>query len=192
MDKRVFGEWLLETRAISKDAFGRQRTIFLDNCSGHLESDMQREKLAKISAVIKFLPKNATHLCQPADSFVIQNIKQRRRILWDEEKVRLIDSRQWKQGLLKSRKLPNLGKLFFLKVAAPVIRDVNKMRDKNGLTYAQKSMIRCGLSRDLNGQWRICQLFRHLQVIIEKHRTVFDGKSPFEDSDSSSSDSSEA
>ena len=58
--------------------------------------------------------------------------------------------------------------------------------------WKNKSMIRCGLSRDLNGQWRICPLFPHLQVIIEKHRTIFDGKSPFEDSDSSSSDSSEA
>ena len=192
MDKRVFGEWLLETRAISKDAFGRQWTIVLDNCSGHLEPDIQRENLAKINAVIKFLSKNATHLCEQADSFVIQKLKQRWRILWDEEKVRLIDSRQWKEGLLKSGKLPNPGKLFFLKLAARVIRDVNKMRDKNGLTYAQKSMIRCGLSRDLNGKWRICPLFPHLQVIIEKQRTVFDGKSPFEDRDSRSSDSSEA
>ena len=77
MDKRVSGEWLIETCAISKDAFRRQRTICLDNCSGHLESDIQRENLAKTNAVIKFLPKNATHLCQPADSFAIQNIKQR-------------------------------------------------------------------------------------------------------------------
>lgn len=67
-----------------------------------------------------------------------------------------------------------------MKLAARVVRDVNEMRDSDGLTYAQKAMIRCGLSRDLNGQWRIAQLFPHLKNIIEKHRAFFDGKSPFE------------
>lgn len=43
MDGQVFMVWLSETRVISKDPLGRKRIIFLDNCSGHGESDMQTE-----------------------------------------------------------------------------------------------------------------------------------------------------
>ena len=49
------------------------------------------------------------------------------------------------------------------------------MRDENGLSYARKAMIRCGLSQDLNGQWRVEQLFPHLQEIIRRQKDNFDG-----------------
>lgn len=75
LDQRELDEGPLEIRAISKDDFRRQPTIFLDNCSDHLESDIQRENLTKLIAVIKFLLKNATHLRQPAESFVIQDFE---------------------------------------------------------------------------------------------------------------------
>lgn len=100
-------------------------------------SHKQAAKLRAINTTLRVLPKNATHLCQPADSFVIQKIKQRWRKLWDEEKVRLINSREWQEGLLKSGTLPNPGKIFFLRLVARVVREVNKMRDKKGLSYAR-------------------------------------------------------
>ena len=37
-------------------------------------------------------------------------------------------------------------------------------------------MIRCGLSLDLNGEWRVEQLFPQLQDIIRRHRKHFDWK----------------
>lgn len=49
------------------------------------------------------------------------------------------------------------------------------MRDENGLSYARKAMIRCGLSQDLNGQWRVEQLFPHLQDITQRHKENCDG-----------------
>jgi len=67
--------------------------------------------------------------------------------------------------------------VFFLKFAAAVVRDVNGMRDSDGLTYARKAMIRCGMALDLNGQWRVSQLFPHFQNIIAKHKEYFEGKS---------------
>lgn len=45
-----------------------------------------------------------------------------------------------------SGKLKNPGKGFFLKLAANSIREVNKQRDKNGVPYARKAMIRTGMA----------------------------------------------
>ncbi|KAG6943380.1 hypothetical protein JG688_00017631, partial [Phytophthora aleatoria] len=38
---------------------------------------------------VRFLPANAPHLCQPADSFIIKSIKDLWRAEWDREKRRL-------------------------------------------------------------------------------------------------------
>ena len=57
--------------------------------------------------------------------------------------------------------------------------DENSMRDKNGFPYAQKAMIRCGLSKDWNGLWRVSQLFPHLQNIVKKHQEYFEGEKGF-------------
>ena len=43
------------------------------------------------------------------------------------------------------------------------------------MSYARKSMIRCGLALDVDGTWSIGQLFPHLQDIVAKHRTYFEG-----------------
>jgi hypothetical protein len=67
----------------------------------------------------------------------------------------------------------NPGKEFFLRLAADAVRDVNLMRDENGLTYSRKAMIRCGLALDVTGVWHEKQLSRELQLIISKHRKYF-------------------
>lgn len=49
------------------------------------------------------------------------------------------------------------------------------MKDKNGLNYARKSMIRTGLALNTNGQWEEAQLSQDLQSIVAKYRVHFDG-----------------
>ena len=46
-------------------------------------------------------------------------------------------------------KIINPGKRFFLKLAANCVRDVNRQRTSEGITYARKAMIRCGMSLNL-------------------------------------------
>ena len=55
------------------------------------------------------------------------------------------------------------------------MRAVNSMKDKDGVSYARKAMIRCGLGLDLDGEWQESQLFPELQMIINNHRAHFDG-----------------
>ena len=57
------------------------------------------------------------------------------------------------------------------------MREVNAQKDKNGLSYARKAMMRTGMSLNLNGKWEESQLFLILQGIIAKHRNHFDGES---------------
>ncbi len=55
------------------------------------------------------------------------------------------------------------------------VRRVNEQRDQTGLTYARKTMICCGLSLDIIGEWHEKQLNRDLQIVIEKHHQHFEG-----------------
>ena len=46
-----------------------------------------------------------------------------------------------------------------MKLDAESGRAVNSMKDKNGVSYAHKAMIRCGLGLDLDGEWQESQMF---------------------------------
>ena len=97
----------------------------MDNAAGHGETEEQQTALEKLKASLRLLPPNSTDLCQPCDSFVIQKLKERWVALWDEKEATLLTSPEWVAGRGWG-KLPNPGKRFFLKLAATVVRDVNK------------------------------------------------------------------
>ena len=74
-----------------------------------------------------------------------------------------------------SGKIPNPGKHFYLRLAAAAVSDVSAMRDKDGIRFARKAMIRTGLALNINGQWEGRQLFPKLQEIVNKYRTYSAG-----------------
>ncbi|EGZ12175.1 hypothetical protein PHYSODRAFT_515705 [Phytophthora sojae] len=177
MTQRLFREYLSERKAMRADPHGRNKTIYLDNCSGHLEADQCQDELNSINADLQFFPLNATDLCQPADSFIIAKIKDAR---WNAKKLSLIKENCWQNNIRMdgswSGKLQNPGKTFFLQLAADAVRDVNHQKDKNGMSYARKAMIRCGLSLGIDGTWSVAQLYPHLQDVVAKHRAHFEGE----------------
>lgn len=64
--------------------------------------------------------------------------------------------------------------------------------DKNGISYACKAMICCGMATDFCGHWRIEQLPSELQNVVAENRVYFLGTNGLsfkmiEDSSSSSS-----
>ncbi|OWY93348.1 hypothetical protein PHMEG_00037300 [Phytophthora megakarya] len=73
---------------------GREKRIFLDNCTSHLDQDQCENKLAILKARLVYFPANATDLCQPADSFVIAKIKDAWRRKWNERKIALIEGEE--------------------------------------------------------------------------------------------------
>lgn len=179
IDGRVMKLWAEEKRALSRLPNNRKRVLFMDNCSSHKMNDELAEILTNINTEIRYFPANATDLLQPADSFVIQKIKAAWTKRWEQYKAEFLRTvGDFGSFGTKSGAIPNPGKPFFLKIAAQAVRDVNMQRDENGLTYARKAMIRCGLAKQPNGLWEIKQLFPHLQNIIAKHRVYFDGVNP--------------
>lgn len=184
MDRRVFAEWLREDRCIKPDRHARTQVVFVDNAAGHREDASLSDELSRKRVDLRFLPANSTDLCQPADANVIQMLKKVWRDEWEKEKLRLAS--EWRFSNVPngagewSGKLKQPGKRFFLSLAARCCRQVSEMRDEDNVSRVRKSMIRCGLGKNLNGVWVVRQLFPHLQELVAKRREHFDGKEPLD------------
>jgi DDE superfamily endonuclease len=152
MTKKVWLEWLSEPRAQRRNASANnmpgKRVIFVDNYGAHNDSADVQMHLDRARASIRKLVACATDKVQPFDSYVISKIKDVWTSMWEEYKFQAIKNGQWAEisGAIK-----NPGKTFFLKLAAEAVRRVNTMRDVNGLTFARKAMIRCGLFAGCHG-----------------------------------------
>ena len=133
--------------------------------------------LAQKQITLKYLSICATYLCQPADTFLISNIKEAWTKRWEAKKSELIQENAWQNNPRGDGqwlgKLTNPSKRFFLQLAADVIQDINRFVDSDNLSYAKKSMIRCSLALGIDGTWSVNQLFLHLQEIIENISHIF-------------------
>lgn len=175
MDSKVWPEWIsVQKSTASSVGYPQARTLFVDNCSSHMENDDVNFRLSKSNFVLRKLPPNTTELCQPCDMFVIEKFKEVWRRMWDEYKYDCV--RSGEMDSTKSGKIPNPGKRFFLKMTANAIREVNRMKDKSGISFARRSMIMTGMSLNINGKWEESQLTEQLQLIIAKYRSHFNGE----------------
>jgi hypothetical protein len=117
---------------------------------------------------------------QPTDQTIIAKIKDAWIRRCEMKKLEMICTDQWQNDPQGRRgwfgKLRNSGKPYFLSLATVPIRDVNEELDAYGMTYARKSMMRCGLSTDQDGVWRCEQLFLELQEIIMQYPNHFHGE----------------
>jgi hypothetical protein len=75
MDQALFPEFFLEPRAFQLDLHGRTKVVWVDNCSSHRITPRLTTVLTEKQTILKFLPPCYTHLCQPADTFIISKIK---------------------------------------------------------------------------------------------------------------------
>ena len=179
MSQRILVEYFLEPRTFQPDLHNRTKVVWLDNCTSHNMTTRLAEVLEQKRCILKYLPPCSTHLCQPADTFIISKIKDAWTKRWDAKKLELIQGDAWQNQQRTdgqwSGKLINPGKRFYLQLAADAVDDVNKEVDGLNMLYARKAMIRCGLSLDMDGTWTVQQLFPHLQEIICRHETSFRG-----------------
>lgn len=178
MDTTIMKDWLQEPRVIMPLSGNRLRYLFIDNCSGHILDENILAAAEVLRTTINYFFPNATDLIQPCDSFIIQKIKDAWRKRWDEHKLSLLRNNAWTEG----GRLPNPGKAFFLRLAAASVADVNAQRDENGISYARKAMIICGLALNTNGRWEERQLKPELQNIINKHRALFENPDDIQES----------
>lgn len=86
MDSKVWYDWLSEPRAMPVQFVEKKRTLFVDNCSSHNENETIEGQLETIKLNLRKFPSTTTGSTQPADSFVIQKIKDRWRFHWEKYK----------------------------------------------------------------------------------------------------------
>lgn len=110
MDTTAMPQWLSGKKLITKLPHDRKRILYLDNCNGYNQIAKLDYACTAINTEIIYFPKNATHLVQTADSFVIQKIKRSLTTRWEEHKTGLIQRIEWTDG---SGKLRNPNKSFF-------------------------------------------------------------------------------
>lgn len=117
---------------------GRKRILYLDNYSGHRLTEGALAAANDINTQIRFFPPNRTDLIQPCNSYIVQKIKSACQKRWEKYEMELIQSGRWKDS---SDRITNPGKSYFLRLAAYSVRDVNKQREADRLSYARKAMI---------------------------------------------------
>ena len=179
MDQSIFSQYFMEPRSYQPNHHGRIKYVWVDNCTTHNMTPTLATLLAQKRTTLKYLPICAIHLCQPANTFLISNIKEAWTKQWEAKKSELIQENAWQNNPRGdgqwSGKLTNPGKRFFLQLVVDAIQVVNRLVDSDNLSYARKSMIRCGLALGIDGTWSVNQLFPHLQEIIGKHFPYFQG-----------------
>lgn len=174
MDQRVMALMLKEGRFIKKRADGRKHVIYLDNVGSHNLTPELQNILDDLNIELRYFPPCTTDLTQPCDSFVIQIIKAAWRKKWENKKARDVMDGEFRDGAGGSGKLLNPGKHYFLKLGAEAVHTARLRTDDNGLNYARKAMILCGLSLDTDGIWRVKQLKKELRDLVQGHRALFD------------------
>ena len=180
MDQALFAEFFVDPQAFQADIHGRQKLVWVDNCTGHNITPRLTAILEARHTALKYLPPCSTHLCQPADTFIILKVKDAWTRRWEAKKTELITTGAWQNNPRAdgqwSGKLTNPGKRFFLQLAADSVQDVNQQLDCDNMTYARKAMIRSGLALNVDGTWNVHQLFLHLQELLAKHEPYFLGQ----------------
>lgn len=71
MDREVMPQWLREWKVMNALRHGWRLVLYMDNCSGHVETGAMMEALTEINTGARFSP----DLLQPVDSIVIQKLK---------------------------------------------------------------------------------------------------------------------
>ena len=175
MDRSTFPKYLREPRAISALPGSDERILFVDYATGHDETPDTLTALSEIRASLRKLPANSKNLCQPLDSFIIKCFKGLWREEWEKERKRLIENNQFS---MDSGKLLHPTREWYMRLALECVQKINERHGENGLSFPRKAMFRCGLSLDIDGIWRRQQLFQHLQDIINKYPTNFEGTEP--------------
>jgi len=81
MDRVRFIQYSNEPKVIGAQDGSQQRMLYMDNEYGHRMKMAVQEALNNVNTFLRYLPANATHLCQPLDQFINREIKR----IWRKE-----------------------------------------------------------------------------------------------------------
>lgn len=95
VDRIVFDQLLSDPRAISQALQGHSIILIVDNSSVHGQNADIQETLQSINNELRRLSARTTHLFQPLDNFIVKAINGFWGSLWDADKKRKIEQRDF-------------------------------------------------------------------------------------------------
>ena len=69
---------------------------------------------------------------------------------------------------------------WYMRISLQCSEKINACVDEDGMSIARKAMIRTGSSLDVDGTWKVEQIFSHLQDIIAAYPENFNDMDPDE------------
>ena len=95
MDQSIFSEYFMEPHVYQSHHYGRTKYVWVDNCTAHNMTPTLVAVLTQKRTTLKYLSICTTYLCQPADTFLISNIKETWTKRWEVKKSELIHENAW-------------------------------------------------------------------------------------------------
>lgn len=176
MNQNLFAAYFRNTRIIQPLPDNRIRKIWIDSPRVHNETPNLLQSLQPIRTELKRFMSNATTLSQPLDQYLLRIFKAEWRKRWEMKRAELAISETY----TSTGRLTNPGKLFFLQLVKDVVTDLNQRRTDRGITLARESLICTGIAPDIDGIWKVSQLTKELQSIVNEHLDNFNGLNPFQ------------
>jgi len=176
MNQALFAEYFANPELIEPLPFPRVRKIWIDNPRVHAETPALLQSLEPLRTELKRFLSNATTLVQALDQYLIRIFKAEWRKRWELKQAELCITEVYTaQG-----RISNPGKHFYLQLVKDVIDDLNERTTDRGISLARESLICTGLAPDIDGVWKISQLTKELQSMVNAHMDCFNGLNPFE------------
>ena len=98
MDQALFAKFFVDPQAFHFDIHGRQKLVWVDNCTSHNITPRLTVVLEAKHSTLKYLPPCFIHLCQPADTFIISKVKDAWTRRWEAIKTELIATGAWQNN----------------------------------------------------------------------------------------------
>jgi len=173
VNRRVFAEYFSDGRFILPLSNNRERRLYIDDCHVHNTTPALTASTHVCRTQLRRFFNNCTTLIQPADQVLIRMFKALWRKKWELKRAQLMRNGDY----TATGRLRNPGKHYYLRLVKETIDELNA-RTIGGISVARKSMIVCGLCKDIDGIWKREQLTSELQQIVADNLEYFNGALP--------------
>ncbi len=173
MNRTLFLQCFATPEFITALPGNRTHIVYVDNCVAHDPKSAFETALNAINTRLERFPRSCTHLIQTLDQMVLRAFK----ALFRKKS----NTKRAEQGLklayTSTGRLTNPGKYYYLTLVKDCVDELNA-RMSGDISIARKSMIMCGLIPDVDGAWRVEQLTKNLQEIVNQKMNYFNGLHP--------------
>ncbi len=171
MTSQIFINYFSDLKIIKPLDDNRTRTLWIDFCRIHNESEELLKALTFSRTELKRFRPNGTSTAQPFDQLLLRSFKAEWTKRWDKKRNEKVQEGEF----TSAGRVRNPGKYFFLKLVKEVVDEFNE-RTIGNISFSRKSLMMCGLISGENGVWEVGQLTDELQQVVKSYVQYFNGQ----------------